>query len=363
MKLLIRATLILLMIHIILIAITLSLSMVLTTNTTIAYTLRDTRDNSNDVILMDTRTAVSMSMIQGIGVGNVTGRTPIWAADGNALAFWTFHNREDIFVHEVQLAPYQQQNLIENEDYLSLPIYGVDNQRLLASFPTFNNVPIYLINDQYPDGDIIINNSQFLPVWSPDGRYIAYTASYTVPEGEDDIDSGIDDNEIDIYIIDVASRDITNLTVETSASGQPIWLPDASGILFVSRQSNFGQLHRIELDTGTITELPIHLSPIDMPTLSPDGRYLAYTSSERIGNQADIEVMLLDLETYEIRNVSNSLLYDNQPTWSPDSAYLAYVSRRFGDQDEIYMMAISTGKTRRLTYSNNDESDISWRPR
>jgi len=27
------------------------------------------------------------------------------------------------------------------------------------------------------------------------------------------------------------------------------------------------------------------------------------------------------------------------------------------------MMAISTGKTRRLTYSNNDESDISWRPR
>lgn len=363
MKLVIRSTLILFMLNIIILAILMILSNNLISDSTIAYTLRDARDNSNDVVMMDVRTGVMLSMVQGIGEGDVTGRTPIWSADGNAIAFWTFHNREDIFVHEVTLKPYERLNLTDNQDYLSLPVYGANNQRLLASFPTFNNVPIYLINDDYPDGDVIINTSQFVPTWSPDGRYLAYTATLISSVSEDEIDSGIDENEIDIFIIDVQTRNTINLTESIATSGQPIWLPDSSAILFVSRQSNFGQLYQIELASQTVSELPITLATTDIPTLSPDGRYLAYTSNQRINNQADIEVMLLDLETYTNTNISNSPLYDNQPTWSPDSQYLAYISRRFGNQDEIYIMTIATGHTRRLTYSASDEGDINWRPR
>ena len=363
MKLFIRAAVFLCMLNIVIVTVILLLSNIVVSDTSIAYTLRDARDNSNDVILMDIRTGISLSMLQGIGEGDVTGRTPIWSVDGSAIAFWTFHNREDIFVHEVQLSPYERLNLTDNEAYLSLPVYGTNNQRLLASFPTFNTVPIYLINDDYPEGNVIITTSQFVPVWSPDGRYLAYTATLLSSASEDEIDSGIDENEIDIFIIDVQTRDVINLTDDISTSGQPIWLPDSSAILFASRQSNFGQLYQIDLASETVSELPAQITTTDIPTLSPDGRYLAYTSNQRIGNQSDLEIMVLDLETYTNENISNSPLYDNQPAWSPDSQYLAYISRRFGDQDEIYIMTVTTGKTRRLTYSTSDEGDINWRPR
>lgn len=330
----------------------------------ISYTLRD-QINHSDALVMDMRTGVQLSLLHSIDSDDITGRSPIWSNDGERVSFWTFQNRRDAFVHEIQFTPYSIQNLTINQLYSSPPIYSVTHNQLFAVAPLFIQSPIYLVTDDNPQGDIIIESSQVVPVWSPDGTKIAYTDTYRPPDGEDaaDIDSGIDFNEIDIYVFDINTNETINLTLNTPLSGNPLWLPDGSTILFVATDNTVRHLYQIDLTTYAIEQLEGELSLGSQPILSPDGRYLAYSATVNSGTQSDVELMLFDLLTHQERNLSNSALYDLAPAWSLDSTQLAFISRRHESQDEIYVVNIPSGQVRRLTFSAEDEADVSWRPR
>jgi len=87
---------------------------------------------------------------------------------------------------------------------------------------------LYLVN---PDGSSLSllddrpETFDFFPRWSPDGTQIAFGRS----RGYDDVDT-----QMDVFIVDPATGDLTQLTDRGGFDGFPAWSPDGSWIAFAS---------------------------------------------------------------------------------------------------------------------------------
>ena len=79
------------------------------------------------------------------------------------------------------------------------------------------------------------------PDISPDGRKVAFAA----------LQGGVGD----IYLIDLQSGEMTNLTKDAFADAGPTWSPDGNSIIYVARVSSNEKLFKIDVATGTKTQL------------------------------------------------------------------------------------------------------------
>lgn len=87
------------------------------------------------------------------------------------------------------------------------------------------------------------------------------------------------------------------------------------------------------------------------PTLSPDGREIAFVSGGDIWTVAagGGEARLL------VAHADN----DSRPLYSPNGKYLAFASTRSGNGD-IYVLTLETGELKRLTFDDGAESLSAW---
>lgn len=79
------------------------------------------------------------------------------------------------------------------------------------------------------------------PDFSPDGRSVVFSA-LTRAIG-------------DIYRIDLATQEVTNLTEDTLADYAPVYAPDGNSILHLKRISGNNKLYRLDLASGEQTQL------------------------------------------------------------------------------------------------------------
>src|SRR6187402_1221146 len=87
------------------------------------------------------------------------------------------------------------------------------------------------------------------------------------------------------------------------------------------------------------------------PGISPDGREIAFASGGDIWtvpiNGGDAHLLVTDPGT------------DRRPLFSPDGRQLAFISTRTGGGD-IYVLTLTSGAVRRLTFDDGAESLESW---
>lgn len=104
---------------------------------------------------------------------------------------------------------------------------------------------------------------------------------------------------------------------------------------------------------STRADAPTPRFAVAEPTLSPDGREIAFVSGGDIwtvpttGGEARLLVAHSDNES--------------RPLYSPDGKYLAFSSTRSGNGD-IYLLTLETGELRRLTYDDGAETLTGWAP-
>ena len=129
------------------------------------------------------------------------------------------------------------------------------------------------------------------PAWSPDGETIAL--------------SGLDGGISDLYLVDLGSGSVRQLTNDRFGDLQPTWSPDGSTLAFVTDRGpdgtdfstlQFGKprLALIDVETGSIETLrPFERGLQHNPQFTPDGKGL-YFISDHDGFK---DVHYLDLET------------------------------------------------------------------
>src|SRR5687767_15207384 len=79
------------------------------------------------------------------------------------------------------------------------------------------------------------------PALSPGGQKVAFAA----------LQGGVGD----IWVVDLASREVTNLTKDGFADSGPTWSPDGRSIVYVARVSGNEKLFRLDVATGQKTQL------------------------------------------------------------------------------------------------------------
>src|ERR1051325_9278807 len=97
----------------------------------------------------------------------------------------------------------------------------------------------------------------------------------------------------------------------TPALAEPAISPDAREIAFVSG----GDIWTVPADGGEARLLVAHPANESRPLYSPDGRYLAFTSS-RTGNG---DVYVLTLATGDLKRLTWDDGFDRADSWSADS--------------------------------------------
>src|SRR6185503_13553890 len=128
------------------------------------------------------------------------------------------------------------------------------------------------------------------PSWSPDGKTIAF--------------SGNVDGRFDIFLLDVESGQVRNLTNDERFDGGAVFTPDGQGLVWSSEVGEYLKLFRLEL-AHPEQRRPLtrgEWNDLD-PTFTKDGQTLFY-SSDRNGFE---NIYSLDLTNGEVRQHTNAV--------------------------------------------------------
>jgi TolB protein len=128
----------------------------------------------------------------------------------------------------------------------------------------------------------------------------------------------------DLYLLDLGSGEVTQLTNTPEYEGAPTWSPDGSFIAFESYQNENLNIVVGPANDPLSNPIPLTTSTASdhSPAWAPDGRHIAFISNG--------EVILANLDRTDegrFQNLSNTALAsESHPVWSPDGNRLAWAS-------------------------------------
>jgi hypothetical protein len=131
------------------------------------------------------------------------------------------------------------------------------------------------------------------------------------------------------------------------------WSPRGDRLAYFVRTEKHRSLVLQNVLTRRIEER-IDLRTVDAPespSISPDGRSVAFAGLQ--GATGDI--FLLDLETKEVRNLTNDEFHTYGPTFSPDGRFIVYMARISGS-DKLFRLDLDTLKKTQITFGTHDDA-------
>jgi len=174
---------------------------------------------------------------------------------------------------------------VSEEDW-DLWIVGADghNQQPLVSGPG-----VQMAADCSPDGKAIVFHSNLL------GNY-------------------------DIWMMDLASRRLSQITIDLEDETRPKWSPDGTKIVFQASRGENVDLWVMDLAYHTLTELTRDPARDEEPAFSPQGDRILFVS-DRLGNK---DLFLMNADGSGQKPLTNTPDAEMNPRWSPDGKRIIF---------------------------------------
>lgn len=184
-------------------------------------------------------------------------------------------------------------------------------------------------------------------------------AASTVKSAEKVLFTSNRDGDLDLYVLDPSTGEISQLTNNNHDDFEASWSPDGKQVIFTSRANGNPDIYVINADGSGLNRLTDNPGLDGAPQWSPDGKKIAFISDRE--RRTDVYVMNSDGSN--IINISQTETAATQPVWSPDGSTLAYLHSNSPKSKNIMLAAADGSKRWRLTdNAKSNDFDVAWSP-
>ena len=230
-----------------------------------------------------------------------------------------------------------------------------------------NGILVYLMGSAFKGGNELLwldRNGRQIGKTGSSGEYATTTIS---PDGSRLASAAMEPTGIWVYDVTRGTR--TRLTFDVGlsvdfcgdcVSGQPAWSPDGKFVAFFSEREGQRHIYQKAADgTGTTTPLVVDDATEGYPSFSSDGHYLIF---QRQAAQSNSRIEIWTMPLFGERKavpVVQGQFHAVWPSLSPDGKWLAYASAESG-RAEIYVVPFLHGSGKWLI-STNGGTRPRWR--
>jgi Tol biopolymer transport system component len=189
-----------------------------------------------------------------------------------------------------------------------------------------------------------IANSDMAPVWSPDGRQIAYWSL----TGES--------RSSDIWIVQFNGSYPLKLTANNARNSYPAWSPDGRKIAFVSDKNGSNDIWIMNADGTQPTKLFSSPGHSSNPSFSPAGDQIVFSKNDSGASK----LMVINVNGNGLRAITTGAFRDRAPNWGIRG--IVFSSNRGTNPDEWAIWSIQPDGSGLRKLSDVAGSSPVWMP-
>jgi len=113
-------------------------------------------------------------------------------------------------------------------------------------------------------------------------------------------------------------------------------------------------------------EMQIKLRAVGTPRVSPDGKRLLYTVSEAVmtADRSEFvsQIWMANIDTKQNLQLTFGEKSSTNPKWSPDGNWIAFTSSRKDNKNNLYLLSLNGGEAEPLTDVKSNVTNFEWSP-